>query len=159
MKFRYVLVILAGIVITVVIISVSTIARARSSHYKFLGNNRPKEVRLQTDSVGWVGREERFFVLHKEPRAVANEADRELTTIGWRRVGSDPAVFQRGPHETIDVRGARQYTDPKLLEGIPKEQLANYTVVKIIDPRMPPALRHRIARWTHNPLRRILRSV
>ena len=155
MKFRYVLVVVAGLIITILVFGVGSIASYQPNHYKFLGSNAPKKVVLEPDRIGWVGMEASYYVLHKNSEAVATEAESELGERGWKRTATSPAVFSRGSHERIDVRSAQQYNDSKLLEGIPSEQLSSYTIVKVVDPRMPPAFRQRLARWRH-PLRRIV---
>jgi len=155
-KFRYVLIILAGLLLSAILFTVGTVASYKPNHYSFLGNQRPKEVTLQPDPVGWVGRQQSYYVLHEDSSFVTQQASQELKAIGWKRVANAPAIFRRGDHEMIDVRRADQTSDPKLLEGIPHGQLANYTIVEVVDPRMPPAFRQRIARWTRHSFRRFI---
>lgn len=155
MKFRHVLVICAGSFIAILLLGIGALARYEPNHYKFLGSAGPKKVTLEPDRIGWVGREARYYVLHEDPTQVKKEAQSELKTIGWKQITSSPAVFGRGPHERIDVRSAMEYKDGELLDGIPAAQLSGYTVVKVVDPHLPPALRRRMSRWAHHPFKRI----
>jgi hypothetical protein len=146
MKLRHYLVIFAGILLTVLVFSIGSIATYQPNHYDFLGSNKPKISVLEPDPIGLVGREVRYYVVDENPAAVAAAASIELQEIGWKQLNKRPAVFGRGKHERIDVRGADQYNDKKLLAGIPANELRNRTVIKVIDPRMSPAVRHRFAR-------------
>ena len=152
-KFRYVLLILAGLVLALVIVCVKSMMNSTPDHFAFLGANRPREVRLVPDPVGLVGREARYYVLHEQAHAVANQAQSELSQTGWKETGGLPAVFTRGKHESIDIESASSCTDPKLIEGIPHAQLSSFTVVKILNPRMPPAIRMRVVHWVRHPFR------
>ncbi len=153
MKFRYVLVILAGLLFAAIVVTVSTVARYGPNHYGFLGNAQPSKVSLQPDPIGWVGREERFYVLHKDAGTVAKEAIDELTPIGWRHTTDSSLTFRRGQYESITIARANASNDLGL---VPSDRRSEYTIVTVIDPRMPPAFRQRIARWTRHPFRRLL---
>ena len=156
MKFRYVLLTLSGLVLAFGLFVFNSIARYQPRQYKFLGNSYPRKVNLITDHVGWPGMEVRYFVLHENLNDVTTQAQGELQGVGWQQLSSHPAIFGRGPHETIDVRSADQYNDAKLVGDIPPEQRSNFTVVKVVDPRMPPAISRRFARWTRHPFRKLL---
>ena len=152
MKLRHVFLILGGVAVALILLMASTVVKYQANAYRFLGNAAPKKVVVEPDRVGLVGREARYYVIHKSPAAVVSQAESELTAVGWTRLQNDPALFGRGPHERIDVREASQYSDKQLLAGIPSAELTSYSVVKVVDPRMPPAIRGRIARWARHHL-------
>jgi hypothetical protein len=156
MKFRHVLLIFGGIAVGLSLVAVGIISRSQPKRYSFLAGHLPKQVTLEPDPVGLVGREAKFYVLHESLSKVTADAHTELDAKGWKELAVKPAVFGRGSHERIEVTPAVSYKDPSLLEGIAKSDLASYTVVKVVDPRMPPAFRQRMFRWTHHPFRRLL---
>src|SRR5262249_47617623 len=120
MKFRHVITILASLLIVAILFSIGIVTRYEPAHYRFLGSDAPRKISVSRQGVGWPGLETRFYVIHKGVDAVTADAQAELGNVGWRRLNAQPAVFGRGPHESIDVRSASDCEDASLLAGIPK---------------------------------------
>ena len=153
MKFRYVLMIFGGILLSLALVGVGVVARYNGRQYAFLEGQQPKRTTVEPDPIGQVGREARYYVIHDKPATVETLAKQELEGSGWDLMKSSPAIFQRR-HETILIMSAASYGDPQLTGNIPKPEQANYTVVKVVDPRWRATIRQRIFRWTSHPFRR-----
>lgn len=145
MKLRYVAAVLGGLIFAVFLASVGFIAKAQPPRYHFLDGEKAKYVKVEDDPVGVVGREARYFVLNDDPQTVFRQAKDELTRKGWRVSGDKR--FTRGPHETIEIMNANGYPNSKVTKGLKADQLASSTIVKVIDPRMPPAIKRRMIDW------------
>lgn len=153
MKARYVAAGVGGALLAVTLLSVGIVARSHAPHYGFLEGKHAKFLTLQPDPVGLIGREERYYVLDEPCATVARNAEEELTAKGWRSVSRDPQIFARGPHERIEVRRADETKSERLLKGIPAGDLGHYTVVRVLDPRMPRAIKRHLARWAKQAVR------
>jgi len=153
MKFRHYLLILGGVLLSVLLFGIGAVIRSQPVHYGFLDNEKAKRTSLEPDPIGLIGRESRFYVIHKSFAKIDDRAKRELEPKGWKETATNPSLFTRSKHEHIEIWPANNYMDTQLLAGIAKADLANYTVVKVIDPHMAPAIKQRFARWTHHPIR------
>lgn len=153
MKARYVIAGLGGVVLAAAILSVGIVARSTPPHYGFLEGKHAKLLTLQPDPIGLIGREERFYLLDEPCAVVARDAEAELAPKGWRAVSQEPKVFGRGPHERIEVQCADTYKSERLLKGIPQPERSRYTVVRVLDPHMPRAIKRHLARWARQAIR------
>jgi hypothetical protein len=146
-KFRNALLILAGILFVVGFIALSTLATSQPRTFNFLADEPAKKIQVQPQPVG-PGMDVRYYVLNKPYSTVLAAAKTELLQAGWKDTPI-PGTYRRGRRGLVQLSTLSISSDPKLIKDIKPNDYANYTVVKVVDPRFRTVLKDRIANWAN----------
>ena len=147
MKFRNALLILAGILFVAGFISVGMLASSQPRTFNFLADEPAKKMQVQPQPIG-PGMDVRYYVLNKPYTAVLTTAKSELLQDGWRDTAIS-GTFRRGRRGLVQLTTLSSSSDPQLTKGIKPADYANFTVVKVVDPRFRTVLKDRIANWAN----------
>jgi hypothetical protein len=144
MKPRHVLILIAGVLVCALLVGGTTIATSGPRGYKFLGDADAVRVLVEEDGSP-VGREARFYLVHRPLDDVLPEARRELEKGNFKldKAHSGTTAFQRGRGDRVELHSAEGCGHKEVVKRIPLVDRANWTVVKTVDPRM----RRAIQRW------------
>ncbi len=147
MKFRNALLVLAGVLFVVGFISVGLLAASQPRTFNFLANQTAKKIQVQPQPIG-PGMDVRYYLLDKPYTTVLAAAKTELIQDGWRDTAL-PGTYRRCRRGLVQLSTLSNSTDPQLTKNIKPDQYANYTVVKVVDPRFRTVLKDRIANWAN----------
>lgn len=146
-KFRNAILIVAGILFLAGFISVGVVADSQPRTFKFLENQSPKKVVLQSQPLS-AGMDVRYYVIHKPYSTELQAAESELLQNGWKDTPF-PGTFRRGRHGLVQLTAPSSSSHPSLTMGLKATQYSEYTIVKVVDPRFRTVLKDRIANWAN----------